>query len=42
MIWEDENIAKELEQKRSHKLYKRKQKELEKADWEEKEDEYTL
>lgn len=32
----------EAEQERLHRLYKRKQKELEKADWEEKEDEYTL
>lgn len=40
--WEDESVANELEQKRTHKLYRRRQTELEKADWEEREDEYTL
>lgn len=32
----------EAEQERLHRLYKRQQLEEERADWEEKEDEYTL
>lgn len=39
---EDEYDSGSEDYKGVHKLYKRKQRELEKADWEEKEDEYTL
>lgn len=44
MDWEDDctHDVYEAEQERLHRLYKRRQRELEKEDWEEKEDEYTL